>query len=207
MDQNLHLYVEDRLSEQVVRRMLQCCWPDWEGAVRSYDCRGNSALRAQMPKIQQSAARLPSFVLTDLDSLPCPSALIAEWLRPPFPSKLIFRVAVREVEAWLLADAVGCAQFLSVSQTHIPRMPEQESDPKRTLINIARRSKKRQIREGIVPSRSTSAPVGPAYNPLLRQFVQSVWNPEAARLHSSSLDRALTALSNRRSISFSEQDT
>lgn len=199
MSQNLQIYVEDVLSDAAVRRIVSACWPEWTGQVVSSICRGNAALRARMPKVKQSAERLPSFVLTDLDLKTCPSELISEWLNPPFPRNLIFRVAVREVEAWILADTDGCADFLGVSRARIPRNPEGEQDPKQTLINIARRSRKRLIKEGIAPQ-SSIAPVGPAYNLLLCQFVDSVWNLKTACGNARSLDRAFQSVLNRRDI-------
>lgn len=199
MNKDLQLYVEDELSYVAARRIVKACWPEWTGQVVPYICRGNGALRSRMPKIRQSAARLPSLVLTDLDLKKCPSELISEWLPPPHPTNLIFRVAVREVEAWLLADTDGCSDFLGVSRSRIPRNPEGEQDPKQTLINIARRSPYRKIKEGIAPQ-SSIAPVGPAYNLLLCQFVDSKWNLKAACENARSLDRAFQSVLNRRDI-------
>lgn len=55
---------------------------------------------------------------------------------------MCFRIAVREVEAWLLADAEQAAGFLAVPLARIPAEPETLPDPKATLIALAGRSRK-----------------------------------------------------------------
>ena len=77
-------------------------------------------------------------VLTDLDDGPCPSDLIGGWLTSPRHPNLILRVAVREVEAWLLADAGNLAKFLGIDEARIPAIPEEIRDPKAMLVELAR---------------------------------------------------------------------
>lgn len=107
-------------------------------------------------------------------------------------SQLMIRVAVLEIEAWLLADRVGVAQWRSVAASRVPDNPEGISDPKRTLIELASRSRNRHLREAIVPRRGTGThQVGPGYNQSVGEFASQFWNPETARSHAPSLNRAI----------------
>ncbi|MGE4292519.1 MAG: hypothetical protein AB7E32_09945 [Desulfovibrio sp.] len=141
----------------------------------------------------KSAHVIPFFIITDLDRHTCAPSLIAEWFGQVSPAeKLIFRVAVREIESWLLADRDAAAEFLGVSSKKIHIGPDEIQDPKQFLINLAQSSRKRLIREGITPI--NSSPLGPLYNDLLSDFIRMQWSPERARVHSPSLNRAMNSL-------------
>ncbi|MCS7168176.1 MAG: hypothetical protein RMI91_03400 [Gemmatales bacterium] len=65
----------------------------------------------------------------DLDrDASCAPALRKRYLAQLAPY-LCFRVAVRAIEAWLLADAPNLARFLHVCPNLIPPDPESLSDP------------------------------------------------------------------------------
>lgn len=191
---NLLLAAEDDLSVAVMRRLIKASGRDFLIA-RTINARGYGRLKADMGKYQTASHVLPHVILTDLDRYPCPPALLEDWGVTTLPSRMLFRVAVREVEAWLLADREGIAGFLSVAKNKVPQDPEAEADPKRTLINLARKSRKRRLAAEIVPEIGSSAPIGPLYNARLSEFVSAFWNVETARTSSPSLDRALNRLS------------
>jgi len=107
---------------------------------------------------------------------------------------LCFRVAVREVEAWLMADAATLASFLGVVRNRIPPNPEQLDDPKTETVNLARRSQRRAIRKDMVPRAGSGRSVGPAYASRLIEYVRTSWRPEAASEQSQSLRRAIACL-------------
>ena len=131
----------------------------------------------------------------DLDSdYECAPLLRSAWLPEP-TSGLCFRVAVREVEAWLIADVGPIAGFLSVEPTKITGTPEELPDPKLEIVNLARQSHRRAIREDMVPRSGSGRDVGPAFASRLIEYVQSAWRPEVAAKHSGSLKRALRRLS------------
>ena len=112
-------------------------------------------------------------VLVDLDhDAECAPPFCAEWVPSPAPY-LCFRVAVREVEAWLMADADSLASFLSVVRNKIPAEPEQLDDPKTEMVNLARRSRRRAIRKDMVPRAGSGRSVGPAYASRLIEYVQT----------------------------------
>ena len=109
-----------------------------------------------------------------------------DFLPDPAP-RMCFRIAVRAVEAWLLADRSNVARFLSVSIDLIDLHPERLTAPKSQLISIARRSRSRTIRMGIVPSAGDSRVIGPEYTALMSEFARERWDPQRAQARSPSL--------------------
>ena len=186
----VHLAVEDDLSEAVIRRLLLHTGRDY--AIGMVFGRGDFGyLRTRANNFNAAAASgTPILLLTDLDQHPCPSGLMDDWLDIEAHANLVFRVAVREVESWLLADREGFADFLGIDVVNIPLQPDQVADPKRSLVNLARRSRSRMLRESIVPRRGSTAVQGPDYNGCIGEFVRNEWNPDAATHCSPSLGRA-----------------
>ena len=185
--------VEDELSEAIALRLLEESPGNFQVG-RPYRRSGFGYLKKNMPGFNKAARGTPFFVLTDLDRRPCPSALIADWLSQPKHPNLILRVAVREVESWLLADDDGLSKFLGISKTLVPRAPDTLDDPKKSLILLAARSKFSNLRAAIVPPPKSIRVQGPDYNGPLAKFAQEKWNLRAARQRSPSLDRALLAI-------------
>ena len=126
--------------------------------------------------------------LADLEQADCAPALLKR-LKPPRVAGFKLRLAVRMLESWLLADREAAAAFLGVRVSAIPREPDLEAHPKRTLVDIARTSRRRSIREALVPDGS-GALVGPEYTPVIGSFIDGRWNAARARLNSPSLERA-----------------
>jgi len=184
--------VEGDLDEVVARRLLghvalNC------GTV--YGLMGKQHLRQRVQGYAAAAKRVPWFVLVDLDDeAVCAGALVADWLADQ-PPMMRFRVAVREVEAWLLADRVALARFLSVSRDAIPRMADELVDPKEILVSVSRRSRSRAIRDGMSPRPDSGRTIGPLYVAELTRFVREHWDVDAAARASDSLARCLAALS------------
>ena len=189
----VYIATEDELSEVVLRRILRDI-PNIEVSL-ALRRGGFGYLRRNIHTWNQTARGIPFLVLTDLDQSPCASALIANWLgqhtRHP---NLLLRVAVREVEAWLLADLDRLAKFLQVKDAQILENPDDLDDPKATLVQLARRSRLSTIREDIVPIRGGTSKQGPNYNGTLCRFVEDFWNPADARRNSPSMDRAIRAI-------------
>lgn len=190
----VHLAVEDDLSESVVRRLLLDTGRDYSiGTVFGRGGFGYLQNRARNWNAA-AAAGTPILLLTDLDQHPCPPGLIDDWLDSEPHENLIFRVAVREVESWLLADREGFADFLGISNAVIPLQCEQIPDPKQSLVSLARKSRTRALRESIVPRAGSTAVQGPDYNACLGGFVRNRWNLNAAVAQSPSLRRAWARL-------------
>src|SRR4051794_33274822 len=94
--------VEDVVSEAVARRLVAVIRPDLQitGVVRK---NGKSFVRHRIRELNRVAHSLPVFVIIDLDSpLPCPADVIRAWLPTRFAPNLLFRVAVMEIESWIM---------------------------------------------------------------------------------------------------------
>lgn len=192
--QGIAVVVEDELSGAVMRRLIAETGRNFV-IDRMINVRGYGQIKSGIGKFRTSSYALPHVMLTDLDRYPCPPALLDNWGATDLPPQLLFRIAVREVEAWLLADREGIAEFLHVAVSKVPRTPEAENDPKRTLLNLARRSRKKRLAQELVPALGSAAPIGPLYNARLSEFVNDRWNVDQAKLLADSLSRTLNRLS------------
>ena len=115
----INLAVEDDLSEAVLKEILKQSQRPFSIGV-CLKRQGYGYLKKIVPGINKAAKGSPYLILTDLDRNECPLALLTEWLSCPKHPNLIFRVAVVEVEAWLLAHRQAFADFLSISVDLIP---------------------------------------------------------------------------------------
>jgi len=159
-----------------------------------YGRRGKAQLDTRLSGFNSAARLQPWFVLRDLDhDAPCAPELVIRLL--PSPSRhMTLRIAVRAIEAWLMADEQRFAAFLGISAGTIPTDPDREGDPKATVVSLARKSRHRKIREDIVPLQGYRTRVGPAYSARLSQYVFEDWRPMVARRRSPSLDSCIEAL-------------
>lgn len=183
--------VEGVTDEAVVRKLIIHVGAE-PGTV--YGKKGKPHLRSQIDGYNNAARHAPWMVLVDLDhEADCAPPLCTDWLAASAP-RLCFRVAVRAVEAWLMADAEALATFLSVARGKVPSDPEGLAAPKETLVNLARASRKREIREDMVPRQGSGRAIGPAYASRLIEFVSSHWRPAEAAHRADSLRRAIACL-------------
>ncbi len=188
----ISLAVEDDLSEAVLRKIIGASGQPY--AVGSaYGKSGFGYLKKRISAFNNAAKGGPWLVLTDLDQAECPPALIEEWFGTlSRQHNLIFQVAVREIEAWLLADRPAFARFTGLRINLIPRDVEAIQDPKARLIALVSQSRRTSLREGIVPPRGRKQ--GPDYNGRLAEYVLKYWNPRDAMKHSPSLERLIRLL-------------
>ena len=193
----LTIVVEDDLSEALTRKLVV--------SIKRFeihlclDKRGASYLEKNIAKFQKAARHQPYLVVTDLDNPSrCPAILCHDWLgRHPEPH-LLFRVAVMESESWLLAHREAAVEHLKINarKAKIPDNTDSLPDPKQFLVNLARRSRSRRIRDELVPPPGSTSQVGPNYNANLSIFIRNLWDPEIAARHSPSLQRTLYRLTN-----------
>ncbi len=185
--------VEGITDEALLRRV--CRYLDTE-AYAVYGKNGKDALLRCLPGYNNSARFRHWLVLIDLDRQRCAPEARTLWL--PHPAGLMcFRIAVRELESWLLADAERLSEFIGVDQQEVPGNPDDLADPKESLLNLIRRSTSRAIREDMLPRPGSGQNVGPAYASRLIEFLQETpdgWRPDVAANNSDSLMRCLTAL-------------
>jgi hypothetical protein len=186
--QYLNVVVEDVLSEAVMLRLLAKA--GYIGNPPTFRiARGNSMIRTNLDKYKGASRVIPHIVLTDLDRYPCPTALLADWRVGALPPTMLLRIAVREVEAWLLADRKGIADFLHVAIEKVPLSPESIDDAKQALFNVIRKSRRRRLVEEMIPQ--PGAHIGPLYNDRMRNFALNCWRIETAAANAPSLDRSI----------------
>jgi hypothetical protein len=186
--------VEGLVDEAIVRRLVQHVGAE-VGPVHGRQ--GKDHLKRNLIGYNRAAVFAPWLVLIDLNSdAECAPALRSVLL-PAASPMMRLRIAVREVEAWLLADRERIARFLGVPAARVPDVPEAEADPKRSVVGLAQRSKRRAIRDDIIPRHGSGRSQGPGYTARLMEFVldqRRGWRPEVAALHADSLRRCLIAL-------------
>ena len=192
---HLTMVVEDDLSELVATRLIGQYLPMAE--IFEVFVAGGS-IKSRIPGLNQRARFLgPVLALADLDRpLICPAMLVEELVGElTIAPNMLIRIAVLEIESWILADREGMARWLGVSTGTISHEPESLYDPKRSLVQLAGRSRTRRLREAIAPARvSGTHRTGPNYNEVVGEFVLQHWNPESARLNAPSLDRAINRI-------------
>ena len=131
--------VEGTTDEAVLRRVVEHL-----GATLGpvYGKTGKASLLRQLHSYNQAAQFWPWIVLVDLDQdAECAPPARAQWLPDP-AARMCFRIAVREVESWLLADRETLADFLGIALSRVPTNPENLDDPKAVLVNLARSSRR-----------------------------------------------------------------
>lgn len=191
INQPVHAVVEGIIDESVVKRLfaatgIQC------GTI--YVQNGVNNLLRKLPNYNQSAKRLPWFILCDLDREPCAPSLHRE-MTQSFPDGqqpgLHICIAVQAVEAWFMADRRPLARYLSISQGKIHAKPEEVDNPKQAIVDLARQSRSSAVKNDIVPLERSGRSVGPGYTGAMIEFVQDKWCPVRASQAAPSLARAL----------------
>jgi len=188
----INLATEDELSEVVLFKILAVTNRYAVGT--QYRRGGYGYLRRTVLGWNRAAKGVPFVVLTDLDTANCPAALINSWLTVPKHANLSFRVAVREVESWLLADSTNFSSYVRIPAGLIPTAPDMLDNPKAKLVELARRSRAKDLRERLVPRAGSTAKQGPDYNGCLAAFVHESWNVSAACANSPSLAKTVARI-------------
>lgn len=189
---DLALLVEGNLDEAVGRRIVGHCGLEISVV---YGKKGFAYIKGKIGGFNKSARGMPMLTLVDLmdTGLSCPPVVLDAWLPRREPG-MLFRVVVREVESWLLADRPNLADFLRIAADKVPSAPEEEIDPKRRLVNLARKSRSAEIRRLLVPAKDSTATEGPAYTSEMRRFVEHHWDVEVAEKNAPSLASCIRAL-------------
>ncbi len=94
-----------------------------------------------------------------------------------------------------MADREELAEYLHVKVDTIPGNPEAIEKPKAQMLQIARRSRSRVVREDMLPRPSGGAKVGPLYSARMIEFATKRWRPQVAAMASDSLRRSLQRIS------------
>ena len=194
---NFSLIAEGFMEEAVAARLLPFCGHELGNI---YGMRGCDYIRQKASVFHTLATEQTGvLVLTDFrdSGASCVPDALQEYVSnkiPDPPKTFLFRFAVNELESWLLADNEGIAKYFGISVSRIPQEPEKEAHPKRVLVDLARSSRKKRIREGVAPLPGHHANIGPEYIDLLREFITMHWNIETAICNAPSLERCVRRL-------------
>lgn len=187
----IQLVGEDRLCCSLGKKLVDE-FLGWQHAGEPINTRGFSVLQSSVKRYRDVAKHFPVLCIADVDR-GC-AARISEDLRGAHPpAGFLLRLAVREAESWVLADIDNFASFLGVSPTHIPSRPDDEHDPKLTVLRLAKRAKVRGLRREMVSESDSNKP-GSGYNLHLSSFVEGHWSPSRAAANSPSLARTVNRL-------------
>lgn len=183
----ISIATEDQLSEAIALRLIsEVTWPHFvQNKLRKS---GNGYLRSKMGSWYQMAQHQVMLVLTDLDRANCLVEFRDQWLVDAPPSNLLFRIAVREVESWVLADHVATRALIGAKGV-LPMAPDDLVDPKLSLLKLAMSAPK-EIRLDMVKEVDGGLGQGLGYNARLTALVNSEWSPQRAAERSPSLARA-----------------
>lgn len=191
---SLILAVEDVLGEAVGRKLISVVRPDLSVAV-VLGHRGKGYLKAKARELNRTASSVPVFLIVDLDvPSPCPADVRLTWFGGASQPMMLFRLAVMEVESWILADRQRTSALLGVASHRIPISCDDIPNPKEFVVSLARSSRHANVKTDIVPARDSTAKVGPAYNARLAAFVDRLWDPVDAAQSSVSLAKAIHRL-------------
>lgn len=186
-----HIVVEGSTDEVVLRRLLSFVGVE---ADRAFGLRGRQYVLRNLPRYNQAAQHFAFVALVDFDmESNCVGAFVNAHLQQPSPL-MRFRVAVRAIESWLMADRTGLANFLAIRQGSVPDEPDGVGYPKVQMVNLARSSRRSAIKNAMVPRDGSGAAVGPGYSGTLIDFASSYWNVEQALQRSPSLNRSALAI-------------
>lgn len=186
------LATEDALSEAVGKRLLTSIEHPMEANLY-FRQNGFGYLRKNMQKWCNLAIQQPVVLLTDLDQHVCPHNLIDTWLGGLIrPNNLVFRVAVKEVESWLLADHDAMRQLIG-NKGRLPPDPDTLENPKDYLLKLAKNAH-REIRKDLVKEDGAASSQGIGYNARLTDVVDNLWSPQRASHRSPSLIKAFQRL-------------
>jgi hypothetical protein len=182
--------VEDVLQEVVLQKLLSTYRTDIS-LMGVSGKRGNNYIREGMKGFSDASKFLPHIVITDLDQKICAPQFLAEWINFDVHPNMLFRIAEKEIEAWILSDREAFSKFIGAPVSKIPADTQTLADPKLHIINLARKSRKK-IMKDILPTGSGTQ--GPGYNLLLQDFVINYWNPDRAAANNKSLNKAIERL-------------
>lgn len=158
---------------------------------------GKSQIDKNLDRWNQSSNRQPFLVIRDWDTndkVECVPALLTKLLTRDLEAPgFAFRIAVRAIESWLMADADSFAEFFVARKSRLPIDPDSLQNPKLALVTVCSRSPAR-IRTGMLPRPGSGRVVGPEYASLVVEFGRSHWDPERASLRSPSLNRTIGSL-------------
>ena len=199
-----YAYVEDAPSAAVLTKMMDSLndpESPFFGFREGYPrvMQGSSQIRKEFPaNLALASEGIYTYSLVDLDvyDYPCPPALLRDWLGIEqgadivLPPQTILRVAVRTVEAWIMADRKEFARYFDLTESLLPVIPDDKLRPRSVFISLLRKKGTKKFR-WMLPGDSH---IGPEYNSILCDFIERHWSPIRAEQNSPSLKRTMERL-------------
>ena len=191
MQNRLVLAVEDELSRAVGQKIAE--YAGWS-VERVFLKNGKGYLQTIFQNLCNVAKHTAVLLLVDLNSShTCAPSLLQQWTKgAQLPCGFFFRVVVREIESWLLADHEAMTILLD-DKGKLPPQPDALHDPKAELLKLLKKINK-NVRDGVVRLDKGGIFQGVAYNATLAKWIYDHWLPERAAARSDSLDRLLVRL-------------
>lgn len=179
---------EDELSEAIALRLISELKRPHH-VTHTLRRNGFGYLQSKMDSWCQMAEHQIMMVLTDLDQANCLVEFRNQWLAErPLPASLIFRIAVREVESWGLADHHAMRELVGKKGV-LPTQPDTLPDPKQALLGLGKTAPK-SVRDDLIRTIDGQLRQGVGYNARLTHWINTAWSPERAAERSPSLARA-----------------
>jgi hypothetical protein len=179
---------EDELSEAIALRLISELKRPHH-VTHALRRNGFGYLQSKMDSWCQMAEHQIMMVLTDLDQANCLVEFRDQWLADrPLPTSLIFRIAVREVESWVLADHQAMRELVGKKGV-LPTQPDALPDPKQALLGLGKTAPK-SVRDDLIRTIDGQLRQGVGYNARLKHWINTAWSPERAAERSPSLFRA-----------------
>ena len=193
----LAVVAEDKLTQAVLHKCIAEYLPSFQ-ICRSEVKNGRGNVQRELAAYAKLANTIPVLVGVDLDSDECAPLLLAQWNAfQLLSSTFLLRIAVREIEAWVLADRKRIVQFVGGESDDISKAPDSLDDPKRYFLDFARRVATEDLKRDLIPQNYDKKypRIGPAYNIQMCDFVERRWRPHVAIKRSGSLARAIRQIS------------
>ena len=200
----IYIAGEDPVTVEIIRRIVRDYAPSLH-IISVQPARG-SELKSKVAAFNKLALTTPVILLSDQDTDDCAPIAKENLLKgiQVQAENFIVNIAVDEAEAWLYADRAGLANYLKVEEEKMPvakeakfggpRLRMEMDTPCKTsfhLTHILMKESKDETKRAQILVEGTAKCKGKEYNSALIPFIQDVWNVEAARKHSYSLDRMI----------------
>lgn len=185
------LIAEDTLCQAIGERLIGDVL-GWTFAISPINCGGVSRLLSQLDRYQTLARLYPVLCIADTDRR-CAVELLEKHRPPNLSARFLFRLAVPEIESWILADNKGFAEHFRVPESRLPRKPDELQDAKLTILRLIQKSKSKLYRDEMISAYDRNK-LGTGYNLHLSSFVREKWAVEEAGKRSDSLARSVQRL-------------
>lgn len=195
MTYQIAVVAEDRLTEAVLHKCISEFLPKFT-ILRSEVKNGRGNIQRNISAYANLSRVIPVLIGVDLDDNTCAPQLLDSWNVSQSQQKnLLLRVAIREIEAWVLGDKKQYARFIKGQSDDITSSPDDLNDPKLFLLELARKTAPDELKADLLPVNFNKKPrIGKAYNLRMCEFVTNKWRPHVARENSPSLNRAIIAI-------------